>query len=255
MLFRKKTTTSKEIIDNQLKVLDISFKWISMIVVIVTIALGVFSAIRIENIQTQIDNSITKQENKLDIAISNLNDRLFKLEEKVENKILNYTDRSKLDIKDALTNLNSEFDKLAGETLKQPNLELLYEGQELSGQTFELSLDNNGKLILPSIVIFNKGNQESVFPSINFGTSEEIEYISNNWIKSSFIDNNLKSQYQLEISSVREDISVIKPGEKDRIEMITLALKDKNVKSLRCVFEIFYEREPSLRVAFFIRII
>jgi len=50
MLFRKKSNTSKDIIDNQLKVLDISFKWISIIVVIVTIALGVFSAIRIENI-------------------------------------------------------------------------------------------------------------------------------------------------------------------------------------------------------------
>lgn len=255
MFSRQKVKGSKEIIDNQLKVLDISFKWISIIVVIVTIALGIFSAIRIESIQSQIDNSISKQENKLDNAITNLNERLVRLEDKVENKILNFTDRSKEDIKDALSDLNSEFDKLAGETLKEPNLELLYDGQDLNGQTLELKLDSGGNFILPSFIISNIGNEESTLPSINFGLTEEITSIAGSWIKTGFTDNNYKAQYQLELGSVREDLSVIKPGEKDRIESITFVLKDTSIKNLREIFEIFYGREPSLKVAFFIKII
>ncbi len=254
MFRRQKSKDSKDIIDNQLRVLDISFKWISIIVVFVTVALGIFSAIRIESIQSQIDNSISKQENKLENAISNLNDRLVRLEDKVENKILNYTDRSKSDIKDALVNLNSEFDKLAGETLKEPNLELLYDGQELNGQTLELKLDSNGKVVFPLFIVSNIGNKESTLPAINFGLTEELASISGGWIQTSFTDKNYKSQYQLELGSVREDLSVIKPGEKDRIEPITCMLKDTSIKNLRGVFEIFYEREPSLKVSFFIKI-
>lgn len=177
------------------------------------------------------------------------------MEEKVENKILNYTDRSKSDIKDALISLNSEFEKLSGETLKQPNLELQYESQELNGQTLELKLDDSGNLVLPTFVISNIGNKEATLPAINFGVNEEVSNISGGWSKTNFTDLNYKAQYQLELGSIREDLSVIKPGEKDRIESITLVLKDQNVKYLRCVFEIYYEREPSLRIAFFIRII
>ena len=62
MLIRKPNKGTTDIVDKQLSVMNNAFIWISIIVVILTVGLGLFSFLRIDSLQTQIDNQMNKQD-------------------------------------------------------------------------------------------------------------------------------------------------------------------------------------------------
>ena len=64
----------------------------------------------------------------------------------------------KSEVKQAISDMNQKFEMLAGETLKKPRLEILYEGHPLDGRAFEIP-QSSGALRLGTIFLHNSGNK------------------------------------------------------------------------------------------------
>jgi len=240
MLRKKNVNRTTDIVDKQLNVMNNAFFWISIIVVIITIALGLFSYLRFDSLQTQLETQIRKQDSEIKDALDSYDKRMNRIEDKLEQRISEYINRSNTEMKDKISNFKDDFEKLAGETLKAPSLEILYLGTLLNGQTIEPQKGNDGWIEIPNILIFNSGTKESQLPSINISFSEEIQ-ITGDWRNAVTLDPNYKNQYQLELNGSRDDLSLIKVGEYDRLEPLKIKLTSGQVNSLRCKLEIFYE--------------
>lgn len=240
MLRKQERNKTSNIVDKQLNVMNNAFIWISIIVVVLTFSIGLFSYFRIESLQTQIETNLQKQDSKIKDALEIYDKRIDRIEDKLDQRISEYINRSNTEMKDKISDFKSDFEKLAGETLKTPSLEILYLGTLLHGQIIELKKGNDGWIDMPSIIVFNSGTNESQLPSINISFSEEIQ-ISGDWRNTISLDPNYKNQNQLELSGARNDLSIIKVGESDRLDPFKIKLTSAQVSSLRCKLEIFYE--------------
>lgn len=254
MLLKKQNKSTTDIVDKQLSVMNNAFIWISIIVVILTVGLGLFSFLRIDSLQSQIDNQMNKQDARIQDALLAYEKRIDRMEDKLEERITNYIDKSNSEFKEKISDFRNDFEKLAGETLKIPVLEILYFGSELKGQIIEVNKSDDGWIDMPAVVLFNSGTKESQLPSINISFSEEV-HITGNWNKTIALDPNFNFQYQLELGSARDDLSIIKVGEYDRLEPFRIKLNSTDTKTIRCKIEIFYEAPQPTVAIFTIKII
>ena len=253
MLRKQERNKTSDLVDKQLNVMNSAFIWISIIVIIMTIGLGLFSYFRIDSLQSQVDANIQKQDTKIKDALDIYDKRIDRIEDKLDQRVSEYIDRSDTEMKDKISDFKSDFEKLAGETMKTPSLEILYLGTLLRGQIIELKKGGDGWIEMPSIVVFNSGTKESTLPSINISFSEEIQ-INGEWRNTVSFDPNYKNQYQLELSGARDDLSIIKVGEYDRLEPFKIKLTSAQVSSLRCKLEIFYEATLTAVAVFSIKL-
>lgn len=254
MLRKKSVSRTSDIVDKQLNVMNNAFIWISIIVIIMTIGLGLFSYLRIDSLQSQVDANIQKQDNEIKDALEKYDKRIDRIEDKLDERVTEYINRSNTELKDKISDFKSDFEKLAGETLKKPVLEILYLGSPLQGQFIESKKATDGWLDSPSIIIFNSGTKESTIPSINLSFSEDITDITGDWRKTTTSDPNYKCQYQLELNGMSDDLAVIKVGESDRFEPFRINLNSIDVNLLRCKLEIFYEETLPAVAVFSIKI-
>jgi len=110
----------------------------------------------------------------------------------------------------------------------------LYNDFPLIGNVIDIRKNNEGIISLPTIIIFNTGSKESTLPSINISFSEEIITIGSDWVSTMNFDQSYTSSFQLELGSVREDLAVIKPGERDILTSLLFRLKESQVNVIKC---------------------
>jgi hypothetical protein len=250
----KKDKSTNELIHYQLSVIQTVFIALSAVIVLLSFGIGIFTYFRTESLESKVNNAIKEQNAKIESELKEMTQRMNDLNKDIDNRINNFTDKGEVRIKEKLSELDNDFEKLSGETLKRPLLEVLYNDFPLMGNIIEAQKNNEGIISLPTIIIYNTGSKEATLPSINISFNEEAEIIGADWVHTINFDQSYKSSYQLELGSIREDLAVIKPGERDPLINILFRMGTNSKNEIKCKLEIFYEDENSVKTIFTLKL-
>jgi hypothetical protein len=252
---QKHPPSNSELMKHQLSVLTIIFSVVSTILTIVIVAIGIFSYNSSERIERatnelvnfergltkEIDNYKEKIDDKLNDKINDLEIRIGQLQLLVEGR---------LDTK--LKDFEDRFDKLSGETLKKPNLQIKYQGKFLDQQVIHIAKSQKG-FLLPQISIENNGEREVTLPSINIFFSTNIEklnlkpehgFIESYWEERPSSETMYPKQFEYVIYGVREDLATISPKEVDNISATEILGISDSVTEIDCMMKVYYATQP-----------
>lgn len=242
-LFYEKT------IKKQLSTITIIFSIIAVFFLIIAGLVGyvsVSSSRDIDEAINRLQEDGTKLQDKLYTAEKEIRNDLDRRIENIEKRIEIYTAKSNQEVKSAISEMEQNFDKLSGEELKKPIIEILRDGLPLEGQIIELKVNTNDEILLPQFSFRNIGNRQLQIPSINLFVSENITIsITGNWQNEELTDDNFKSQFQYYVDGLSDDLSVIKHGETDRMESFKLGSIGKDMELLDCKMVVYYDAGPS----------
>jgi len=121
----QRTNSTNDLVNRQLSVLQTIFIALSAVIVLLSFGIGIFTYFRTESLESKIHNAISQQDAKIESALKDMTQRMYDIQGDIDNKINNYTDKSEIRIKEKITDLNKDFEKLSGETLKRPLLEII----------------------------------------------------------------------------------------------------------------------------------
>ena len=181
-------------INRQLKTITIVFSIITTFFAIIAAVVGYLSI----SSQTKVDEAIRDlqtQRNELQDKVysleRDLRDRSDSRWENIENKVESFSTNANNELKSTINEIEDKFDKLAGESLKKPVIDIMLKGLPLDNQVVELKVNKGDQIQLPQFTFKNSGDKELQVPSINFFVSEEIKSITMNPRES--IENYLKT--------------------------------------------------------------
>jgi len=166
----KRKSKSDMIVERQLTVMGNAFSWISAVIILVTIVIGVFSFLRIESLGDKLDKRIERQdelilqktqrfEDKFEEFRGEIDKKIGQYETNFGNRVDRFTDKSEQNMKDAITNMNKDFEKLSGESALKPHIDILYNENPLNGKVIEITMTGTQHFDLHGIYLKNTGSK------------------------------------------------------------------------------------------------
>lgn len=162
---------------------------------------------------------------------------------------LSYT--SKKDVDEAIKDMHTQFKELQKQSIKMPNIEIKYQGRLLENQIIDIIANKDSKpptYTLSNIELFNKGNGQTTYPSINLFFADSISYVPipqlNIWATIQSNEVYYKYGYQIRIDNWdTPDLTIIYPKESDYIMDFNFTIPSQ-LNELQCQAAVFYENGP-----------
>lgn len=136
-------TRYESLVAKQTSWLGYLLSWMGLFLVLITIAMGVYSYFRIESIEDKMDKIITKYENEINDLSKDVKNDLMYRSTYLENKQEKYEDRSNSNMNSAIKDMEFKFDKLSGQALLYPEVTILYNGENLEGKTIKVEVEKS----------------------------------------------------------------------------------------------------------------
>jgi len=164
--------------------------------------------------------------------------------------LVSYT--SKRDVDEAIKDMQAQFKDLQKQTVTIPNIEIKYHGRLLDNQVIDLITNKDSEpstYTLSKIELFNKGNGQTTYPSINLFFADSIHYVPNPqlniWVKIQSNDDYYKYGYQIRIDNWdTPDLTVIYPQESDYLMDFNFTAPSQ-LNELQCQAVVYYENGPA----------
>lgn len=163
---------------------------------------------------------------------------------------------SKSEIENAINRMEYRFEKLAGQSIKEPKLELFYEGNQITNTT-NIIKRNEGKSVsingyyLKNIGIRTADNirLKLFLDSAIFDISEvkgNNYYYPNKWSE----EQSTKADFPF-MYVYQENLS-LNPSETFSLSSVFIELSEENINKLKitCVLEVFYDSQPPIMVKY-----
>jgi len=252
----KNRTTTESIASTQLKVLGYLIAFLTAIIILVTIFLGIFPTNRIDKLEADVEIKLQKQDDRISDAMRTMEERYNKIYDQIESKLNNYEskteskinrfeDKSDYKFDKAIDDLNSDFEKLAGESAAKPKIEILYDGEPLNGRTINIKILGQRHFYLHNISLKNSGSRIAVKMILRLSFTHSI--INSDWARYNIPDDGyVKSMYWRAYDSDSEYItpgdSWNKPFKGDYFQFYNADIKPEDTPyEVKCKLDVLYE--------------
>jgi len=254
----KSQNSLDNIVIKQLSVLNNVFVALSVIIVLVSIIIGLFSYLTSKDLRTEndvlnkrIDDKLSYYEDKNEKNHQVMEDNLSSKENYIDQKMSSFSNISEQKINQALNQLDTKFDKLSGEKLKKPKVAIYYNGQRYSiSDSSKIKIySDNGSFTTYPFKIANIGDKEISNFSIRIFFIDEIKLNpSGGWQQQSSSD----SPFKTELYWGQEFPTTVNPGEKWEVSSLKFSI-NKNIREVKARMKVFYGvEEPEIADLIFI---
>ncbi len=217
-----KNNDYKDKYEHLLKTMDLHIKVITIIIISVSLIIGIFSILSFNKISDSANDLINK-----------------------------YIELS--------TRIDEKFDRLSGQTFKEPKLEIFYRDKNITDKTITINTKKDSSyIILSDLVIKNTGTQAAKFMEIKLYISESFikrEHIEKffqsstlGWIDSISPENNYKEL--LELSR-----GYLLPKDKLKLPGIKLFFNNHDNSDIEICLVIFYDFDEPSKTSFVFKFI